>query len=387
MSNGTIEVDNLRLERAAHDNAVQTPVSALRLESTNWEINARVTHVGDVERAVSGRRYQRVQLSDESWTSSIWAVMFDDVIESHGRLLLESQYFKIRNARPQKGIDGALELVITARTSIRVLPRGTATTEMLAVRTLVPFERLALCPQASAVDVAGVVVALVAPASVRLADKSRLTLELSSLPPAIYGAVRVGSVLAIKRAHVSHANGTTSVLAPPDAARYTVDPPALADITAELRAVVADLGALQSIDDVEEKSLAQMRSATPLMGERTCIVRIVNIAAHDWSYNGCRATLKSDCRCEACRRGAKKLYYKLHVQVHDDAATHDALPETLTVFGNAAQQLMAGKTPAQVQQSGAAALFRALVGSRVALTLKKTARTNTLSVIDATPLD
>jgi hypothetical protein len=412
LSNGAIEVSELRLVRAAHDSVKQTPLSALRTDSINWETTVFVVSVGEVEESGSAR-LQFVQLRDSSnsW-SSTRAVLFGSVIESHGHLLQKSRTYKIRGARLQApmivGGGAQVELVITERTSIRALPEAPISNEIHA-SALVPFDRLALCQQSSAVDIAGVVVELSAGYTARLVDCSKYALNLT-LAPLLYRKVRVGTVLAVKRAHVSHVDGDTAVLAPIELDRYAIDLP---DIVAKLRTVAesiaiaaaesgtaaaesgaaaAESGAtaqrqFKDINSVNEKTLAQVLSVAPHSGEHLCVVRIVSVA-HDsprsWSYEGCPQTRRGKCRCAVCRHGAiTQRFFKLQLQVRDVYAAESGPLETLTVFGVAALQLMSGKTPSELLLSGSSDPLRQLVGACYALTLTKVATTNLLNVIDA----
>lgn len=98
VSEGTIEVNELRVVRTANDSAVQTPLSSLRPGSTGWEINVEVVLIDDVIEK-GGVRWQSVQLRDSPAT--IRAVMLGGVIESHGPLLALFRRYKIRDARVQ----------------------------------------------------------------------------------------------------------------------------------------------------------------------------------------------------------------------------------------------------------------------------------------------
>lgn len=376
-STTTIDVTDLQLVQAAHDCVVQMPLSALQRESTNWEATVRVMSIGDVKVSSGGRRYQRVELCDTHSSTTAHAVMFGGVIESHGSLLEERQTYKIRDARVTSS--QTLELIITERTLIRALPVEPITiTNEFEAHTLVPFHRIALHQQGSSIDIGGAVVAHTAPNIARLVDSTGYTLEIA-LPRVVFRAAGVGHTLAVKRAHVSHVDGVTSVLSPAASDQFAFDPPALATI----RAIdVAQSSQFKDINSVQEKTLAQIRSIAPGSVEHWCSVRIVAVA-HDslqsWSYEGCRATWKSTCSC--C--GAEKIRrFKLQLQVCDDGANDNMSIESHVVFGKVAEQLMQA-TVTEVLQSDTDDRFRKLINAHCMLKFKKSAQTLKLTITDA----
>lgn len=186
-----------------------------------------------------------MQLADKAdtwWV--IWAVLRDGVIDSHAPQLQNGLTYTIQGASVQPSVigDGAFELYITAGTSIceEAIHTLLAQTQESRPYELVPFAHLAQCQQASAVDIAGVVVALKAPSTVRLADLSNCALDLD-IPPSVYRTIGVGAVLAVKQAHVSRHSGITTLFAPTAYGQFAVNPPELGDAVAELRAI-ADAG-------------------------------------------------------------------------------------------------------------------------------------------------
>lgn len=351
-----------------------------------WELAALSVGVRQIESAHidnSGRRRQRVLLYDTAFSqASVWATLNQEAIEVHGHLLSPLSLYTIRGAQQQS--DG--ELVITEHSSIQLQ----TTTRALVSRAFVPLHRIATRPHASVVSAIGVMVERRPPATVWLADCTACALEVD-LPHAVYDRAQCGTVLAVRRARVSHTGGHTRLLAP---ARYAIDPPT--DLARNLAVRFGSAAAAEpaNLCGAAVKTLAQARALAPFTGQHCCDVRVVDVARDspfDWCYYGCAATLELACECAECHSGTVKTpLYKLQLLLRDTAAGGDdeqARTKVLTVGGAAAQSLMSDTSAAQLLLlAHRDQYFGRLIEARVLLTFKKTAAAQ-LEVTDAIIID